>query len=492
MIALTPTSEQVEGTSSLLWMLVLAAGARFFRSPDALLAWSKIAAGLAFGLSLYCFARLAKRFLPLSYAAVAVLLLALNEAPFLETLNGMEMNLYMLLTLALALALIDAYRPQTGKHAFVSWSGAVLLSCALLLVRLEAPYLLFFLYGGVWFTFRKAKSISLLALANVLFFAGVEAWRFHRFHSWLPNTILAKRWPPYTPLTLQGKLFSRTDATAEIFTILAIPICFAAAFWLVRKLERQTATPPIDKGLRPIFLSMTLGALGVGLALGQNWGHPGRMVLAFVPFLILALVSAMQSLSSALSLNTRRVMAVIVLCQLALWPVQVWRAVDGQSISYAAVEQTGLAADAVRLSLHRETLSAFIPDVGASSLCCQHLTVMDSALLANAYLARRGYSAVPTFVQNNHPDLIETHGPWAREGRFYRDHALDGYGLIQVLGKYFFLRNDLYADLKHAGGAVVLPSCVTPADIAGMRAEDVYFLTSRKECIRLNPSPAPR
>ena len=105
-LAVTPYSEQVEGFSSVSWMMVLAAGDTIFHSLTTMLAWTKIASAIAFSSALFVFFRLASRFLHRDEASLAVLLLAVTLTPIREIINGMEMNFYMLLVLLLATLLL--------------------------------------------------------------------------------------------------------------------------------------------------------------------------------------------------------------------------------------------------------------------------------------------------------------------------------------------------------------------------------------------------
>jgi hypothetical protein len=446
-LALTPTSEQVEGFSSLTWMLVLAAGDRIIHSFAAMLAWSKIASAICFSASLFLFRKIAARFLDGLFLPFAVLLLAFIVTPLTETINGMEMNLYMLLILWLASILLTKERLTPAKLTL-----AALISWVILCTRFESPYLLFFLYLGVWLEFSQRGPVAWLVSADALFFSAIELWRKKTFGLWLPNTILAKRWPPYSVRGTRDILNNRYDALAELFQILYFPIVLLVLIWAIKRIwlaPVQNASKPRENS--PVLWIISVSAILFDLMLGQNWGHPGRMILAFLPFIVLLLVSGYRTIAPSNQPALQIVIFVVVFAHAAAWASLALAATHENLASAARVERVGVAVDHIRRVLHREKLSAFIPDVGASSLCCERLTIFDSALLANRSMAASGFQGTMSFLDANRPDVIETHGPWAQEAGFYTNHYLDGFGVVEADGVFLFVRKDLYRQLIDSG-----------------------------------------
>jgi hypothetical protein len=484
-IALTPSSEQVEGFSSLLWMMILAAAYKVVHSVWAMLAWTKIASAIAFSLALFSFRRLAVRFVDAPYVPFAVLLLAFTITPFTEVINGMEMNLYMFLTLYLTELLLD--EGTSGLKGTL----ACLVSVTVLTTRFESPFLLLILYAGALWVTRQRMLIGLMVLGDALFLVGMEVWRGRMFGDFVPNTIRAKRWAPYAVSGLHRNLWSRVDATQEIVTVLCVPLFFLAAFWIATKIfpvpgKRYEEHPSCSA----ILWFMSAGAILLGLGMGQNWGHPGRMVLAFLPFIILLVVFFYQSLEKTHSLLRERMMVVVVLIQLGVWASSAYGVIQEQRTSYARVERTGIAAEKVREALGLRNLSVFIPDVGGSSLCCEDLDVMDSALLANHFLAKKGYAGTKEFVQVNRPDLIEVHEPWSSAGSFYEENDLDGYNLVGVNGMFAFLRSDLYQRLLRNGYHEIrvkgnLELCGDAGSLDGKKSSDLIQLFRQPVCIHI-------
>ncbi|WP_027194001.1 hypothetical protein [Paraburkholderia sprentiae] len=64
---------------------------------------------------------------------------------------------------------------------------------------------------------------------------------------------------------------------------------------------------------------------------------------------------------------------------------------------------TGASVDHLREYLGQPTLKFTTPDVGGAALCCDHLDILDSALLTNASLARRGYAGFADYLNKERP-----------------------------------------------------------------------------------------
>ena len=483
-IALTPTSEQVEGFSSPSWMLILTAGDKVVHSVGGMLGWSKIASAGCFAASLFLFGRICSRVLDGFFVPFAIILLAFIVTPFTEVINGMEMNLYMLLILALADTL---FMLETPSFARVCW--AVLLSWAAIATRFEAPFLLLFLYLGFLVEFRKIKMVAWLVAADAVFLAATEFWRRKMFGVWLPNTILAKRWAPYSPEGMREILAVRYYAIEEIFTVLYIPIVFLCIVWIVSKLWSGSQDGYLRrKRISRLSAIVTVGAVLFDLGLGKDWGHPGRTVLAFMPFIILLLVSGFRAIVPDKEALREVVIFVIVFCQMGAWVSLANQASHENTASIAKVERIGLGLDQIRKLLHKETLSAFIPDIGGSALCCEKVTIFDSALLANHTLAEKGFQGTTAFLDANRPDVIETHWPWAQAAGLYSNHYLDGYGLVGANGAFLYVRKDLYLQLM-ASGYHEVPT-YDGFQICGENslpdAVDVVFMASIRRCIHVS------
>jgi hypothetical protein len=225
-IALTPVSVTVEGSSSPFWFALLAAthavlSPGFYGFITASQLWSgvftTVTALLAYALLV---PRLGRGAAWLSCAAIFV------SAPFLnETMNGMEMSALAAVAVLLAL-LVDQRRDRFRWAVFaVAFVGPV--------VRFEAAgYLLAAAAGMILFSryARTAAAIAAGAVSSVVF---LSAGRLIVFGGWLPNTIRAKRWAPYSSQSLMGKLHSTLSVAVETVLLFAPELAFATVLALL-------------------------------------------------------------------------------------------------------------------------------------------------------------------------------------------------------------------------------------------------------------------
>lgn len=498
--ALTPLSENVEGFSSVSWVFLLAIPYYLFHSTIAILVWMKLLSAVSFLLALIIGRRLAVRLLDNSAQVdVATILAAFVICPLLETLNGMEMNLYMLLVLLMVDVLTDEKRQRW--RALLAW----VLTFALVATRFESPFLLVALMAGLLWS-RDGTGFRQIATGAVAGFGMMELWRHHEFGVWMPNTVYAKMLPPYSPPhQLIPMLSARAFATEELATVFGGPLLallFVAAgryLWsflpktpvgwprrvaisiallgvflviAVRILPKLAAnshkeyvlavvgfellavalifkTYLQDRQASPIEkLTAALVAAGIafGLIFGRNWGYVGRMALPCIPFLVL---STVFFICRRVTSSYWRGITLLgcVLCQFLTWTSMSMHAWNGNTgmVSISTIEHTGRVGEAIRELSGPESFSILLPDVGGSSLCCERLQILDSALLSNGYLAHNGYKAFDQYLHEQRPDAIETHGMWSELSGVYRSKLMSGYSLTIVDGSRLFLRNDIYS-----------------------------------------------
>ena len=205
------------------------------------------------------------------------------------------------------------------------------------------------------------------------------------------------------------------------------------------------------------------------------------MVGAMVPFLILSTVGiCLSSVEEASSRKT--VLALLVITQSLLWihrlPMAPWE------VSIAKVEPLGIGADRVRMALHQDRLVVMMADVGGSSVCCEHLTVIDSGMLADPTLARSGWPAFAGYFRQVRPELVESHSIWAQNSGIYEQGLLDNYSIVASNGVRFFLRNDLFSKLVSEGAGPVLPVNSAPACLDS-QPKDQLFSLAKKTCLVL-------
>lgn len=543
--ALTPLSEKVEGFSSVTWVFLLAVPYYIFHSTVATLVWMKLLSAVSFLLSLFIFRRLAGRLLGnAEQADIATILAAFLVGPLLETLNGMEMNLYMLLVLWLVDVLTDEKRQR--HRAMWIWG----LTFALIGTRFESPYLIVALLVGLLFS-RDATAFWQTAAGSATGFGLMEIWRHHEFGVWMPNTVYAKMQLPYSPPHMPILMWwTRLSATGEIAAALGGPLLvllFVAAgvqMWKHLPLPRAgkaqrgpvsvlllgallvivwSALPHVAAEMLPqnellvsvgfellaivliiiafvgrkmerlgtLTASLVAAGVAFGMLFGRNWGYDGRMILPCLPFLVLAIAYFFNR--HIPSEHWRRTALVgCVLCQLLTWIPAVRKAwVDGYPVPISAIEHTGNDGEAVRRLSNLDSLSILTPDMGGSSVCCEKLQMLDSALLTNSYLAHNGYIAFDAYLHHQRPQVIETHGIWTALTRVYGSELMSDYSLAIVDQSRFLLRNDVYARIYshlEATTGVHLgygEQCLVAID-PGYPDLDVAFVQMRQSCLYIS------
>jgi hypothetical protein len=488
-IALTPVSQTVEGYSSTLWFLLLSVPYLFTHNPDAGLIWMKILSAVFATLSLPVIYWISLRqFANKTAAIVSVLLLAFCFTTHQEIDNGMEMNLAAFLMLLL----FHLLTREKTKHRVIHGS---IVTCLLLLTRFEMPFMLGLLFCGfLYAAWRRrpnavpSRELWTIFVIAAAFFGLTAIWRHHVFGEWMPNTIYAKRFLPYRNWSTPGKfLETRLSALNEPIRVLRFPMAIAilVGAWA---LYRKTVSWSAFSRVHPAFWLLALGCFLFGAIFGQNWGHPGRMVAAMIPFLILTVVGI-----CVVAVQDRRrltwVFAIVLVAHGLVWlrhaihPFHI--------VAMEDIEPVGLGADAVRVALKQDRLLVMISDVGSSTLCCEHLEVADSGLLSDPTLARTGWDGFASYFRKVRPELVETHYFWAQDSHMYRDRLLDGYSIVASKGVRFFLRNDLYSKLVSENAGPVMPVEQVPACLA-FYPEDQEFGRSKQTCLVLNDPEADR
>jgi hypothetical protein len=487
-VALTPGSPVVEGFSSISWFLLESLPYFFLHNPDFGLIWMKLIAAGAGLLSLRMIYLVAsKQFNDRSAAIVSTLLLACCYPTVTEVNNGMEMNLAAFLLLLLFHVLTR--QQAKGRVVYASLTGSLLL-----LTRFEIPFALMLLGCGLWYSaYRRpaavpsARDLYRIATALIVCFVFISIWRRREFAVWMPNTVYAKRFPPYRDWsTTYEFLGTRISAVAEPIHILGPAILIAAGIWVRIALLKR---PPFRfQRVHPAILTLGLGCFLFGATFGQNWGYQGRMVAAMVPFLILSVVGICLS-SVARRSSLRKVFVLLLITQGFLWFRHVIR--PPWVIAMKAIEPLGTGAESVRLALHQDRLRVMMADVGSSSLCCDHLVVIDSGFLADPTLAHTGWPGFAPYFRQVRPELVEAHSSWAQGSGIYKQGLLDDYSIVAANGIRYFLRNDLFAKLVDEHAGLVLPVASVPSCRPPL-PEDAQFSLGKRTCLVLDGEKASR
>lgn len=492
-IALTPGSPQAEGMSSLTWFFLLTIPRFFSSNPDIILIWMKCASAISLVLALAVFFRVARDQLDgsVTSALACTLMLAFSYTSMLEIGNGMEMNLAILLTVCLFYLLTRS--PVRPHHLVLGW----IVATVLLATRFESPLLLAMLAIGLYLDGDRRhdrpshRALFLLAACTLASFALLELWRHHEFGMWMPNTVYAKEWPPYSrwhgKKSLNLWVAASITAVEIIFNMISIPLLLTLAV-AANQLRRKHANFASLRCVSKAVWTLTAAAVAIAWITGKDWGYPGRMVGPALPFLLIAMVAVCKSAlanRSHLALLLRGMVA----SQIVLWLiVAAYASKPSASIEY--VRQIGLGADAIRTALREPGLIVLLPDVGGSSLYNEHLRILDSALLSNPELAKQGWVHFAEYFNSVRPDVFETHANWASYQGAYTSKLLHNYSIVGAAGQRFFVRNDLFARLLANHGGKIVPVETSSSCLGGPLPADIAFSRSRKTCFVLTPDPS--
>lgn len=461
--ALTAVSERVEGTSSLAFtfLIALAYSAWEMGFDAQILTGQLTSLAMLIATMLLLDAGLRRSAIPLEMRWLALLLFALNPMHFAEILNGMEMTLFGLCLTAFALS----YSQRSN------WTHVVVL--VLLLTRFEALFYLTVGLGGIIACNRDERRWALqLMLGLLASFATITLVRLLYFGDIVPNTIWAKMHPPYSPAgsfaqEVAVKSLGLGDYLITMTGFLSVLVGLAA-------LGARASMA------RDIKIWIMLAFAVFALMTGKNWGYGGRMFVGLLPVLVLAVVEHARPVFGSARSDMRIAIPLILALALSIgarsdlwlenartvrtgayfqgyaapekavkWNLET--APDEYGITPVTYRDTGLRVDALRSILGLETISFLAPDMGGLGLCCPgtHIRVLDLALLLNRRLAHEGYGALGDYLEQERPDLIETHVPWTRiSGLFEQVAFRTDYVPVVFENTLFWLRRDLLVRLE--------------------------------------------
>ena len=272
--------ERVEGYTSFLWLILLAAATRF--GCDPVLA-SQILGTACAAATLRLLAS-AHRAWPQSTASTsqrAVLFLGTCGAFTAWPASGMEVGLAALLTTFATLHTVRLWNHPTG-HGLV---GLGILAALLAATRPEALLLVAILLFAVQRRFPRRGWVAVVVFATL--FAPYFAWRW-TYYGWpLPNTFYAK-------VGGTAEEWRRGVAYTLRFLRLAAPLVAAIAIALGRR--RAEFAP------RGLLLAVVAAQLGFAIAVGGDLMPAFRFIAPVVPLLALLAADAVGSLASGRTL----------------------------------------------------------------------------------------------------------------------------------------------------------------------------------------------
>jgi hypothetical protein len=460
-IALTPSSEIVEGMSTPLWLLILAACTRVFsldahalyRTAQALSSLLLDATLLLLGASV---ARVIQDRRDAAWALAGLCLLPL-WSPFVhESVNGMENPL-------IALLLVGGAWWAAVKPAALAWV------CVLLVwLRVEGGLLVLPL-ACLGLNRRTFQAVAAAASAA---FLAQEAWRYATFGELVPNTVLAKLHEPYWPAgTVQAIVTDRILYLRDVVPTAFLPLALI--------LGRRGTWTRIRDGIRPggTLVPPMLAALGAAVALalmvGPEWGggYPGRMIYP----LSLLFWSGLTLLWAASSRGWLRALILLLCCGLAARDFirAEHTAPSGATITVENYRRSNaVPLNALAEAAGKDGLVVAIPDVGGTSLFGPAHTIVDTGLLCNRMLARHGYGALyDQLFGSPMVDVIETHGVFTRLSGIREGASLQAltchFVPVSIGGKVFYLHRSLFERLQLPEAA-----CVPGWEVRGRRGAE--------------------
>ncbi len=486
--AVTGTSEVVEGSTSLLFTLVLAAV--FVAIPadfeTAILASQALAlAGLLVTMLL-----LGSRLKEAGTARPARLLILaaflLLPAHLNEVQNGMEMTWFAALLLLLVL-LFDR-----GSYL------AIFVIPLLLMVRFEAAGYLLFAFTALFLFDREYRMAHVVFLiTTILSVAAIAAGRFWMFGDVVPNGVWAGLTLPTDGATALAGI---AQFLGETFELLLIAVLLAAVF-------RGTSL------LRDIKFWLAVGFAGFALMAGPFEGHAGRMALALLPVLIVFVIEQVdlpEEAAPAIAPPGRAPFwaALIAILAAGIGSVESGRAALEKAahggvaqglITPELAAQAGFAGVAAPVetaeAAHRTAralaglqgalgsdITVLTHKIAGLGLCCEAPgpRVLDLTPVANPAMARGGYAGFADWMAEENPDLIVASGPWAERSGLYDSGALTaGYRPLIHAETLFWLRADHYATLAERAGTemtAVRKSDVPNRVAAPLSAADLDYL----------------
>lgn len=311
--------ERVEGFTSPLWLLLLAAAHGAGLGYAAAVTLFGLAASLC---TLPLVGRLAREAAPPALALLAPLLLALHPGQAMWAVHGLETALFILLLTAGWAAVTVWERPFPAGLilglAFWVRPEAVLLVAVLAGLRLR---------GG-----RRPEAFRLL-LGAALVALPLLALRFAFYGSLVPNTFHAK-----SGGGLQRILFGLSEArrfvSAHAPLVLACAASVVVFFMVRRRRQHSESMPPV------VVEALLLGGLwsGWNIWVGGDGFFGFRFWLPVLPAAGIVLAwgaGQMDRLSGASSLNTRLVRAAGVVLLVAVTAAGVWPEARREQVSGA-------------------------------------------------------------------------------------------------------------------------------------------------------------
>jgi hypothetical protein len=445
-VALTPTSEAVEGFSSVSWFLLNALATLAKPSYRSSILVSQVLSVLCICTSTVLLGRTCSLLrLDKVFSTLTVATFAVWGCSFSEASNGMEMGL---LAAAFLVMVNELLLPRPRMVFLVA---GVALAVA---TRFEAILYVALLALGQLVSVPKRRAfwgIVVTCLGTVLL---LSIWRLTVFGDVLPNTFWAKRWPPYAEFDLVGRL----TGAVELLAFFLAPL---VALELLLRLGFDLASPVrLQRHAFLVLVSPIFGAVLMGTLVGKHWGYDGRMPYFAFPLALLVLSLIFSPWVNASKGKLR--VAVVVGTYLASICVSMKAFPSGElgaafhggtfGVSPHTYAESGRVFRRFVSAAALQRATVLTPDVGGLALCCDEFRIVDLALLSNRRLAHRGHAALAQVLETESPEIVEAHWQWATAGRLYelpyfRAHYLPAF----AGGTKLWVRRDVAEAIEREG-----------------------------------------
>jgi hypothetical protein len=462
--------DRVEGSSSMLWMLINALWFAFGFSQDSVLTAAKLLSTALVIVNMLLCAQLAQRKLSHRFTrTIAVCSYMLCSTTLFAAVDGMETALYA--TLVLSIALIAEHRPTHRLYSI----AFTLLGASLVLVRHEGIlFLIPFAIAAFRVNWRAA-----LRDPHWYLWAGA-ALCYHGWHYWyfgdlLTNPMHAKHYWPYGLSTasllerVQYHLYPLLEAGSihlpliVFIAIIAIPGKFVEGARRVQSHQWDLA------------MYFALMGLAIYTLIGDNFSAAHRLAYPALPFLIIVLLRMIDGVIDTRQ-PTRQWIALVFAVVLTVSNLSnIYNRRIQSSVDVDTIKQIGQTVTRIQSLLGKTHLTYLGPDMGGFLLYYgDGKRVLDLGLLCDPVLARKGYAALDAYVRAEQPDIIETHTRWTYPMEETRI-VFEQYTPMRLSTRpdmVFLVRNDLIADIARRAEIRHIPTNNT---IQGSEIDELFM-----------------
>jgi hypothetical protein len=443
--------ERVEGCTTFLWMIVGAGICELFQQPERVLDATKVACAGLYLLNAFLLDRLARALgLSLRGRAVMVVLFALSAISIVSIADAMENHLFLFLHLAAALLWIRLRRGSAGADPWLLG----LVMAGLLLCRPEGVFVGLALLVAIPFespdAHRRAFVVRILGALSIgaVAFGALLLWRHQTFGVLVTNSVLAKRWTPYSA-TGAARITGGLRDIAHFFVAAVLPL---APFGLAAAAMDAPSRARLLRALRAVarenvaFVVCIACYVAFFFVTGVVSGTKNRVVLSVIPFVWCLLGAAYERASIVLTPRLTRVaVASAVVLFAGAQGLYFFRYVTMEVTVDNILNRASPVAELARLSGDRAPWRIALPDVGGPLLWWgEKVELVDTALLNETASARSGWGALqPVLFDRNPPDAILTHDLWTPlAGLDHSEYFHAHYAKVRINDQLVFLRDD--------------------------------------------------